>query len=342
MEKSGKKAANLHDRFFKRFYSEPQFAVEIFKLALSKKEFQACDWSTLKAEKDSLKDKQADLVFTVSLKKRKHAKILLCLLLEHKSAYDKGMFKQVLSYQTLLYERKFEKIVAVIPILFYHGKSPWKWPVSFQKGFFGRFFNEIPPAFRKSMLDFKLKVVDTNDPKVRKVFKDPAVKSRGILALLAKIWFIKNSPAELSAMVEAFSGFSGKREDLLLSVVSYLKTAGGVSAQLWKQVEKRAVERGLLTRGGYMDIRQEIKEEGIQEGMQKGLQAGMQKGLQAGRQEGLQAGRQEGLQAGRQEGLQTGMRQVALNMLKNKFKLSAISEMTGLSVEEIKELKNGS
>ncbi len=46
--------------------------------------------------------------------------------------------------------------------------------------------------------------------------------------------------------------------------------------------------------------------------------------------------------AGRQEGLQTGMRQVALNMLKNKFKLSAISEMTGLSVEEIKELKNGS
>ena len=66
-----------------------------------------------------------------------------------------------------------------------------------------------------------------------------------------------------------------------------------------------------------MDIRQEIKEEGIQEG--------------------LQAGRQEG----RQEGLQAGMRQVALNMLKNKFKLSAISEMTGLSVEEIKKLKNG-
>ena len=58
--------------------------------------------------------------------------------------------------------------------------------------------------------------------------------------------------------VEAFSDFSGKREDLILSAVSYLKTAGGVSAQLWKQVEKRAVERGLLTRGGYMDIREII------------------------------------------------------------------------------------
>ncbi len=94
------------------------------------------------------------------------------------------------------------------------------------------------------MLDFELKVVDTNDPKVRRAFTDPRIKSRGILALLAKIWFIKNSPAELSAIVEAFSGFSGKREDLILSAVNYLKTAGGVKAlsfgsrwkkELWKE-----------------------------------------------------------------------------------------------------------
>ncbi len=39
-------------------------------------------------------------------------------------------------------------------------------------------------------------------------------------------------------MVEVLSGFLGKCEDLLLSVVSYLKTAGGVSAQFWKQYER--------------------------------------------------------------------------------------------------------
>ena len=333
-ENQVKKRASLHDRFFKRFYSEPDFAIELCKLALSEKEFAACDWSTLKAEKDSLKNKQADLVFTVSLKKRKNAKILLCFLLEHKSAYDKRMFQQNLSYQALLYERKSENIVAVIPILFYHGKIPWKWPVSFQKGFFGKFFKEIPPAFRKSMLDFKMKVVDTNDPKVKEAFTDTRVKSRGALALLGKIWNVKQSLSELSSLVEAFSEFSEKREDLFLSVVSYLKTAGGVSNKLWQQVEKKAVERGLLTRGGYMDIREEIREDGIQEGMQKGLQAGMQKGLQAGMQKGLQAGMQKGLQ--------TGMRQVALNMLKSKFELSVISEITGLSVTEINKLKNES
>ena len=212
--------------------------------------------------------------------------------------------------------------------------------------FFGKFFKEIPPAFRKSMLDFKMKVVDTNDPKVRKAFKDPQVKSRGALALLSKIWNIKQSLSELLSLVEAFSEFSEKREDLFLSVVSYLKTAGGVSAKLWQQVENKAIQRGLLTRGGYMDIREEIREDGIQEGIQQGLQAGMQKGLQAGRQEGLQTGMQKGLQAGRQEGLQagiqTGMRQVALNMLKEKADFSFISKVTGLSVTEINKLKNES
>ena len=285
---------------------------------LSEQQFSACDWSTLNAEKDTFQDKRADLIFTVSLKEDRSAKILLCLLLEHKSFYDKNVFRQLLSYQTALYERKSEKTTAVMPILFYHGKTPWKWPISFQKGFFGKHLQKISPVFHKDMVDFKLKLVDTNDPKVREAFKDPRIKSRGILAVLGKIWFIKNSPSELLALVEAFSGFSGKPKDLLLAGVDYLKTAGGVSVKLWEKVEKTAVEQGLLRRGGYMDIREEIRE--------------------VAKQEGLQAGRQEGLQTG----MQKGMQQVALNMLKENTDLAFICKMTGLSVEEIKKLKNGS
>ena len=168
--------------------------------------------------------------------------------------------------------------------------------------------------------------LDTHDPKVQKALKDPNIQSRGALALLSKIWFLKKSVPELLEFVSAFSGFSGKREDLILSAVDYLKSAGGVSVELWKKVEQLAIERSLLKRGGYMDIREEIKEVGIQEGMQKGLREGMQKGRQEGRQEGLQA----------------GMQQVALNMLQSKFKFSVISEMTGLSEQEIKKLKNNS
>ena len=65
---------------------------------------------------------------------------------------------------------------------------------------------------------------------------------------------------------------------------------------------------------------------------EEGLAKGMEKGRLEGRQEGLAKGRQEGMEKGRQE--------VVLNMLKKKTNIIFISEVTGLSVEEIKKLKN--
>ena len=62
----------------------------------------------------------------------------------------------------------------------------------------------------------------------------------------------------------------------------------------------------------------------------------IKKGMERGRQEGREAGRQEG----RQEGIERGREAVILNMLKKKTDIAFISEVTGLSEEEIKKLKN--
>ena len=69
---------------------------------------------------------------------------------------------------------------------------------------------------------------------------------------------------------------------------------------------------------------------------------GLAKGLEKGRLEGMEKGRQEGMEKGRLEGRQEERREVILNMLKKKTDITFISEVTGLSVEEIKKLKNGS
>ena len=50
----------------------------------------------------------------------------------------------------------------------------------------------------------------------------------------------------------------------------------------------------------------------------------------------------EGMQKGRKEGMQKGMQKVVLNMLKKQADVAFISEVTGLSEEEIKKLKNES
>ena len=68
------------------------------------------------------------------------------------------------------------------------------------------------------------------------------------------------------------------------------------------------------------------------------LETAKEEGFKKGMQTGLQRGRQEG----RQEGMQTGLRQVILSMLQKKTDIAFISEVTGLSEEEIKKLQNGS
>ena len=307
-----KKLTSPHDRFFKGAYSKPELVLEIFKLIFSKEEFNACNWKKLKTEKDSFKDKRADLVFSVPLKKTPKTNLRIFILLEHKSSYDRGLFTQLLNYQTYIHEQTLKESgrpQPVIPVLFYHGKTSWKWKLSFQEAFFGEFFAEIPVAFRKNMLNYKLKLLDVQAPKVKKVFKDKSFKSRGILNIFGKIWSLKMNEAELMKALSLFDRFSDKDDDLVLSLTNYFKTFG-MSRSLWNKVEKQAVQKGIFQKGGYMDIREEIKEEG----------------------------RLEGIKKGRQE----RDKEVILNMLKKKADITFISQVTGLSEKAIIKLKNNS
>ena len=95
-----------------------------------------------------------------------------------------------------------------------------------------------------------------------------------------------------------------------------------VTAKSWRDLEKELVLEGTFKKGGFMDIREEIKEKGRLEGWQKG--------------------QQEGWQKGQQEGWQKGQQEIVSNMLKKSADIAFISEMTGLSVDAIKKLKNGS
>ena len=62
--------------------------------------------------------------------------------------------------------------------------------------------------------------------------------------------------------------------------------------------------------------------------------------VQKGRQEGMEKGRQEGMEKGMEKGMQAEKQAVALNMLKKQADMAFISEVTGLSVNEINKIKN--
>ena len=159
--------------------------------------------------------------------------------------------------------------------------------------------------FEKNMLNYQLKLLDVQDPKVKKIFKDKRFKSRGILNVFGKIWSLKMNETELMKVLSLFDRFSDRDDDSILNLMDYFK-AFGMSRALWKKLESLAVQKGIFQKGGYMDIKEHFKEEG----------------------------RLEGRKEGRQE--------VILNMLKEKADIAFISQVTGLSEKEIRKLKNSS
>ncbi len=340
-QKPKKPQGQHHDIFFKSFFSDPKLALEIFQLVFTKEELSLLKTSELKNEKDSFTDKYADLIFSAPLKDYPKVHVKIFIILEHKSRYDVSLFSQLLYYQAYLHEqtvKKYGRPMPIIPVVFYHGKQPWRWEKSFQEAFWpqggGKKDKKSKTSLlgRESMLDYQVRVLDVQDPKLRGVFRDERVKSRGAFLLFKKAWGLRRmGEVELKGLVSLFWGVASgiKRDQLLLSVVHYMRSLG-VGFDVWGKVERLLVNEGLFKKGGYMDIREHIKAEGVREGWQKG------------QQEGWQKGRQEGRQEGQQEGWQKGQQELILKMLEAKADMSLISRVTGLSEQKLKKLQNGS
>ena len=75
-------------------------------------------------------------------------------------------------------------------------------------------------------------------------------------------------------------------------------------------------------------------------GRQEGREEGRKEGRKEGREEGRKEGREEGKKEGREEGKKEEKKQIALNLLKISMPDQSIAEITGLSLEEIIQLKN--
>ena len=72
------------------------------------------------------------------------------------------------------------------------------------------------------------------------------------------------------------------------------------------------------------------------------LEYAVQKGRQEGMEKGREEGMEKGMEKGREEGRQEERQQVVANMLKKQADIAFISEVTGLSQDEINKLKNSS
>ena len=112
-----------------------------------------------------------------------------------------------------------------------------------------------------------------------------------------------------------------------------------------EQVEKRYIS--LLTdknlyklsqyeasKKAYRDIKNSVdtaKREGIAEGIEKGMKQGMEQGMEKGMKQGMEKGMKQGME---QRSLE-----IARKMLAKGMDAASVMEITGLSAEQMQQLK---
>ena len=74
--------------------------------------------------------------------------------------------------------------------------------------------------------------------------------------------------------------------------------------------------------------KQEAFEDGFEEGIEKGMEQGIRQGMEQGMQQGME------------QGMQQGIEKIAINLIENGLENNLISLYTGLSLDDIKELRN--
>ncbi len=129
-----------HDDLFRRTFSDPDRARDLIRNSLPEEVAVRIDLKTLVVEDatfvdEELKDSAADLLIRTRI--RGGGPAYVYILFEHKSAADRGVHLQLLSYMVRIWQRhraheRGGLLPPVIPVVVHHGKRPWRGPLRFR------------------------------------------------------------------------------------------------------------------------------------------------------------------------------------------------------------------
>ena len=317
----------LHDIFFKEVFSHLKYALDLFRLTLTKEEFALFNWTTLKSEATTFidkkgREKRTDLQFSVQMKDSQE-RFKLLFLVEHKSYQDSQVLLQMLSYQTGMYEhiahnphfKPAKGLIPVLPILVYQGKDrEWRGSLEFQAGL--NWTADLKRRFGKNVLNFQPRMLNISALDLKKGVE--VLISYPALFILQHIWRLDKAKVREFFSLSQDISFE-ERKFLVSKVVAYVqKYDPQFSWDILQEIEEDITEDKEAIMSLFQDTIDEACQKSHQEGWQKGQLDGIEKGMQQGRQE------------------------LILKLLESGFDMQAICKGTGLSEEEINKLKNGS
>ena len=139
---------------------------------------------------------------------------------------------------------------------------------------------------------------------------------------------VGNHPDRLKNLLNTLQSLN---EDELIQQQQYLPTTEELEISGFSDAELRAYDKFWDS----VSVERTLIDDSYQKGKEKGKEEGIAEGMEMGMKQGMEKGRAEGME----EGMSQRSLEIARKMLAQGMDEAMIMDMTGLTAEEIKQLK---
>ncbi len=238
---------NPHDTFIKEIIAEKKYAVELLSASLSEKLSAMLDWTKIRKEPGSFIDEEhrevrSDALFSVSFKGS--GELQIYALLEHKSYPYAQIHIQLLEYMCSIYKeqvRQKREPTLVVPVVFYHGREKWSYPVSFLDIF--KLPDDAKEILKENVLNFSYCIFDLNVRQYGKMNFSSNMQSS--LFALHHYWhfrqeeYLREFGSRVGELIKDDPGFLEK-------ILAYLMSAAKLELkELYKHIPEKEVMKNM-------------------------------------------------------------------------------------------------
>lgn len=278
---------NPHDKFFKSAFSMMILARPFIMQFVPPELLDKLDLDTLEIDSNSyvnneLKEHFSDLVWSCQLKNsaEQHK---IAFLFEHKSYKMAYPHFQIMDYQLGAWRQQIaakQKPVPILPILFYHGQSEWKYEP------FDSYFGAVEPEMLRFMPCFDYIFINLQDYSDAQIQKLNSIFLQKTLIAFKHYWdrnFLKLHIVEI-----LLGGYDSVKMEQTRTFIQffavYLAKISGITRQ---EVIEKAKQSNNNSNIKAMSIIEEFIEEGIQIGEKKGIEKGRIEGIEKAKAEDI-------------------------------------------------------
>jgi len=307
----------IYDRGYKKLFSNKGFFQQLLESFVpftwvKELDFDHCELLDKTFISKEYEKRESDVIYKVQLRGKT---AYITILIEFQSNPDRFMTLRVLHYIVSFYmrlrdsEEKFEKLPPVFPIVVYSGKEPWTAPINLAELIEN---NELLGEFALNFNYFK---IAENEISVDRLLEIGNVVST---LFLGEVYY------DRALLIQELSKLLKQENHLMVSMLfNYFE-------QLFRHKKMEEVDWNALDQ-----VRSQEEINMFLENMQICDEIAYQKG----KKEGQLEGERKGLLEGKQEGKHEGKLETAKAMFNKGLDVDFIAEVTGLSVEEIEQLK---